>query len=1259
MAFNPSGAVDCDISVFGSWVTETDPVNLPPGVSPDCPGCAFVPGNVFTRPALQKVFNPPLAANVTVTYGKSYVAPNGTIYNLYLASNGILYSENVTTSPGTATALFTSFPNLYARSVTAFGREYLAISDGLHGQDVPLQFDGTNLDRVTQDGPGTPPTVSSVQLPATTMTSSGNTLTRQNNTVTGVTATPNGLQVGYQVQISNVPDSNSTSVVQTNTSGSQAVNGSVWQLASGQYRSLFNPGTSALGDFIAQGFGFTIPSSATILGVVATLSVVAQATTAGTVAQVALWNSSGMQGTAKSPATPITTTSTATAYGSPADLWGATLTPAVVNDPSFGFAASVAADSIRDFLNFPFTVQVYYTLSGSGTIADIDTIVINNEVTPGLALVTTNTPHGLVPNIFVSIVGVEPGTVANVAAAQWVAGTTTLTTTQDHNLTPGAIIQVASVTTSTGSTTFSFNGTFQILQVPAPNQMIYAQVPITALDPDVIDATASTGALTVAWPIPSNTPTPTYFQVESTPSPTTFYIQVTYSDATWTTGTVGFAWEGTFYVTAILSSTIFQYQQYGPNGATTAVGTVTPFGQAAPGIHQCRISFQTRQGSITKPSPWVQFIANGGQYIQVSDMATGPPNIQARILEFTGALGSQFYYLAVPAQVNGQIVSTATQVNDNTTTSILLDFSDNSLFAGTSTSIPGNNTPAQITMDGALGFASFESYLIMWGQRNRVTSLLNMGFDGGVTPNLPNTPTGWTQQPGGGFFSVVTSPRGNGLGGAWSVSNTGTISQSGYQDQTGDPILTPNTQYSYRVWLRGAGTLVATISSTSTGFTSSTTFTFTDFVGHFFQQDFSLETPLPIPSDMILSLTATAAGATVIVDEGSLIFTANPFTNSILNVSYANNPEAFDGVTGETGPGDDPHQVMDFATIADIPYILTRDPGGRLHEISATGTTLPSGWQVNERASNCGVLSAFCLTKSQADDNSSSGGEEWFAWASETGARIFGGNQPWKISQEIQPNWNSGSDFPTANEINLAAATTCYSMNDPVGRVVYFFLPLGTAASPSAIYTVNYRELDSAEAIAQSAPYRTGMSGKLIATDNTRKWSPWYLGINGGARMYRSASELVPTFFAGARTGGAFGNVYILNPNKFTDDDYGAIQSWYTTAALPSRDQEEALQLGSWRKIITYMGGFFSGVGNIVITLFPESLTNEWPLNCLRPLSAAPIINLEYGGGNCEAYRTFFRITPQASSGTDQAFRMSRFVVSFRKSKIGVRGTAT
>ena len=253
MANNPVNTADCALEVMGGWVTEMDPINLPAGVSPDCPECAFVPGSAYTRAGFHKVFDPPLAADVTLTYGKSYVTPTGTIYNLYLVSNGTLYLENITTSPGIVTGLFTTFPGTWARSITAFGREYIAFSDGFHGTDAPLQFDGTYLDRVTQYGPGAPPVVTSVALPSSQMVASGNTLTRQDNYVTCATATPHGLQVGYQAQISNVPDSNSTSVVQSMNAGVISNNPSVWNFNSGQYRSLFNPGTSALSDFVADG----------------------------------------------------------------------------------------------------------------------------------------------------------------------------------------------------------------------------------------------------------------------------------------------------------------------------------------------------------------------------------------------------------------------------------------------------------------------------------------------------------------------------------------------------------------------------------------------------------------------------------------------------------------------------------------------------------------------------------------------------------------------------------------------------------------------------------------------------------------------------------------------------------------------------------------------------------------------------------------------------------------------------------------------
>src|SRR5260370_20739247 len=76
---------------------------------------------------------------------------------MVLDSNGVLYKE---TTPGTLASIATGLaPNAYANSTTLFGREYLAISDGKTGNDLPRQYDDTNFDRVSQTDPGAAPTV--------------------------------------------------------------------------------------------------------------------------------------------------------------------------------------------------------------------------------------------------------------------------------------------------------------------------------------------------------------------------------------------------------------------------------------------------------------------------------------------------------------------------------------------------------------------------------------------------------------------------------------------------------------------------------------------------------------------------------------------------------------------------------------------------------------------------------------------------------------------------------------------------------------------------------------------------------------------------------------------------------------------------------------------------------------------------------------------------------------------------------------------
>lgn len=1131
MSFNPSNTVECTLEVLGGLVSEVSPSTAPEGVSPNVQDTEYAPGEVSARRCLRKAFASPFPNNATVVYGKSYVDPAGNIRNLYLDSNGIFYVESAST-PGVYTMLFNTIAGNFCKSVTAFGREYIAISDGQHGADVPLQYDGTYIDRVTQDGPGAPPLVSSAIIPAVSMATAG---------------APSGLT------ILNIFQANNGAFIVQVTSLGALVGGETVTIA-GNSVSFYNGVWQIPPGGIGPGLTFVV------------LTFVPTGTGTGTGGTV-----TGTSGFTMQRTDNYVTVNTASAHGL-----------------LVGYQAlisGVAADSI-----------------GGG----VSGIVIDNEDLPGIATVTTATPHGLVPGINISLTGVTAATLPSTTGIAREGDVVTVTFSAAHGLQPGVAVTTAGFAAS-------FNGTFIIAIVPSPTTITWSQVDT--------DATGSGGTVALVWPIPDTTP-PSYFEVISAPTPTTFQIAVSYADGTWTTGVVTYAWDGTFFVVSVPSSTSFTYQQYGPNDSTASVGTVTPNGQAAPGKRQMQVLFQTRQGYITAPSPPVTFVMNGGQYVSVSNIPIGPSNVVARILAFTGAQGAEFFYIPVPAQVNGQVVSTATQVSDNSTTSLFLDFSDNTLFAATGISIPGNNLANQFVIEGSLGFGFYGSRLLTYGQRNRVQNLLNMGFDGGYLPTSSTMPTGWIAAAGGAGGALAIGHYGEG----WQVSVNGSIYQSFYEDAYGAPIGYPNTQYKVRAWIKGVGaSAILTISSVSTGFTTSAVVIGTSATGSFGEATFTLKTPIAtIPNDMILSLSGTGSA---LIDELSIIYADQPYTQGLIG-SYIDNPEGFDGVSGIFGPVDDIRAVMDVAIVRTNLYILTQDPSGRLHVTSQNGVTEPVGWSVDEVAANCGALSTFCTTKSQADDASAGGGEEWFSWASGSGARIFSGDEPWKISQEIQPDWTGDTSrgFPG---INFQAALTTWAVNDPVARVIYFGLPTGMAQTPNLIYPLNYENLDSAYQIAMSPPIKVGFGGKLIATDNSRKWTRWNMPMNGAALMYRQPGELSLVLFGGngmaLGSGVGFGNIYTLTNNLTRDDDYGTVVPYYVTYFFVNHGQEAALQLGAHRKMVSYMTAFAYGVGYVTISALIDGLGNAWPLSAKRQLAVAPKFDLEWPGGCATGQRIAFQ----------------------------------
>lgn len=1175
------------LEVFGGLVTNINPTALPLGASPDTADTAFLMGGVSQRPAFRKIFASPLGHS-TITYGKSYVDPKGVIRNLYLDSLGNLWMENITTS-AVPVIIGTTTPGSYAKSITAFGREYIAISDGIHGSDVALQYDGTKLERVTQDGPGTPPTVTSLIIPAVQMLggTAPPTLTvaqidpDQKTSPTGFFTTLNIYYVVPAAQLPN-PGDNIT-ITGTTYDGTYPV------LSVGGFDGAIT--VSALNPFTA------VP-----------------------------YSGSGI----------ITIGS-----GTPA------------------LTMQRQSNVVTVFTATPHNLQVGYRAQITGVRAasvggGIASITIKNEDFPGQATVTTVSPHGLVPGLFVSLQGILGSAIGGgVVSIDRAGGITTVTTASAHGLNPGSNVTIA------GNTDASLNTSPTVATVPSPTTFTFFQ-------PNAADTTGTGGTLTIDWPIP-DTPTPTYYEVVTAPTATTFLVQVYYSDGAWTSGTVLYAWDGTFFVQSIPTPTTFTYQQYGPDDEATDAGTVTPAGQLAPGQKQCRVSFLTDQGYLTAPSPPVTFVANGGQYASVTNIPIGPSNVVARVLQFTGANGAYFFYIPATPQINGQIVGTSTQINDNSTTSAILDFSDPTLFAALGTSIQGNNLANQITIDGALGFALYGSRIFTYGQRNKVINLLNMGFDGGFIAAHPDVPTGWTRNPASTGGNLANGHYGQ----AWQIAITpggtfcGLLTQSFFEDSSGAPIGRGNTHYKLRAWIKssapsGDAGFFAAISSFDSSFQAFAELTNITTAGSWMEADFTVPTSDLIPADMILSIYATAltSSVTLTVDEISIVYADTPYLTGMF-ASYVENPEAFDAVSGVIGPEDDTHPVMELGIVRSRLFMLTQDPSGRLHETSQ-GIGEPAGWVVDETAANCGAISAFSMTRSQSDDTSAAGGEEWFAWYSSTGPRIFGGESPEKIAQEIQRP--SGPAFPGAPEdlgaLNPAARLTVWGLNDPAQKLMWFGIPTGTATAPDKIYCLNYLDMDSASAIAGAAPVRQALSGKLVAKDASRKWAPWRRPMNGAALMLRGEGDQQPVFFGGngVKPGaGGFGNVYALGSFMNTDDDYGGFLPYYVTAQFPTNEQQ--MLVGSAMVLLAYLGWFCSGIGQQTMEVFTGNLLTAWPLNAVYALVSNPTFDWEWSGGQPQAQGFFFKLSISPATGTDVAFNWTKLAVALKKcGRMTVRG---
>lgn len=143
------------VDTMGGLVSILDGSDVPLGCSPDCRDVQFFPGNVRTRPGLDPIHQ--LSAGSNVPYVKTFKTPDLNARLLMWDSTGKMYVE---TGPGAHSTISSTFtPNSVYESVTMFGKEWIAESDGQVGRGLPLVYDDTNLYLVGNQPPAKNPTV--------------------------------------------------------------------------------------------------------------------------------------------------------------------------------------------------------------------------------------------------------------------------------------------------------------------------------------------------------------------------------------------------------------------------------------------------------------------------------------------------------------------------------------------------------------------------------------------------------------------------------------------------------------------------------------------------------------------------------------------------------------------------------------------------------------------------------------------------------------------------------------------------------------------------------------------------------------------------------------------------------------------------------------------------------------------------------------------------------------------------------------------
>lgn len=523
----------------------------------------------------------------------------------------------------------------------------------------------------------------------------------------------------------------------------------------------------------------------------------------------------------------------------------------------------------------------------------------------------------------------------------------------------------------------------------------------------------------------------------------------------------GIDYNGTYVMRGrVTNTTIILYL----DGAYSAIpdasgdGTASLGGGSSAGTYQLTAMFYTRNGYITIPAPPNSFVSGGAHSFHVTNipLPLGLDNVLGRILAFTSANGSSFYTLP------------RLKIDDNTTTQLTVDFTDEELLSGENI----DDLFRLVQLHEPAGVLAYANRLFWWGERNALNNLLSLSFDGGWSGDRP---LGWTVDPTNGPGGArVASPI---WGAAYAIIGDGSsvfrgsIYQSAYQDYLGNPIIQANVDYSIRFRAKrydnslvqgslhvaladGVNILDAAVTESEVNDTFQE---FTRSVGSL---------PSPILSSLRLytyGANTITASTGFIVDNIEIFPTLQPYLVTQVRASEVDAPDSYDGVNGFLSIAPENGQAVRSAfVIRDYLYFVKESS---LYVTQSDQNGEPATWTVREVSPHVGTYSIRGVGF----------GDEWVAIADKDGLYYFDGGliqDDQKLSQEIQPTWD---------RINWAYGHTIDVKVDMNRKQIYVAVPLDDAVIPNRILCLDFTE---------------GFGNPLTGKGAGRKWCPWLISTN-------------------------------------------------------------------------------------------------------------------------------------------------------------------